>query len=92
MITCIRKHCCNIAMALMRFFFSCNINMLRLGWVSFVFLSLNLHHLCVVVTRRKISSTALFSQLYHTDCYERDKYDFAFLREILDFLKYFNLI
>lgn len=63
--------------------------MLRLWWVSFVFLSLNLH-LCVVVMRRKISPIALFSQLYHTECYERDKYDFAFIREILDFFEVFS--
>lgn len=62
MITCIRRHCCNITMALMRFFFHVTLICYDQGFFFVVvFLSLNLHQLCVLVMRGKIPPTALFS-------------------------------
>lgn len=62
MIACIRRHCCNITMALMRFFFHVTLICYDQGFFFVVvFLSLNLHQLCVLVMRGKIPPTALFS-------------------------------
>lgn len=48
--------------------------------------------MCLLWGGKSLQLLYSLTLLYHTECYERDRCEFAFLRELLNLLKYFHLI